>query len=247
MNIEICVDNISSLKNAQRAGASRIELCSSLSEGGLTPGYGLIKVAYRHASIPIYCMIRPRGGDFLYSDFEVEMMLEEIHNMRTLGVQGVVVGALTDSAMVDRTILKSLVSEAKDMGVTFHRAIDCCENYEEALEDIIELGCERVLTSGLASTALKGADTIKKMVRQSSGRISIMAGSGVSCENVLELLRRSEVDEVHLSGKSTVPTLMKKVVNCGVDTTFQSIDVTNYDTVRAIRDLIVLNDQDGIA
>ena len=124
INIEVCIDNLESLFTAQKAGAGRIELCSSLALGGLTPSHGLITLAVKHAHVPIYTMIRPRDGDFLYSSFEVEMMLNEIHTMRTLGVQGVVFGVLNKAAQIDKNILNSLMKEAKGMGVTFHRAID---------------------------------------------------------------------------------------------------------------------------
>ncbi|RJG51365.1 copper homeostasis protein CutC [Motilimonas pumila] len=202
MNVEVCIDNFESLNSAQRGGANRIELCGALALGGITPNYGLIKAACQHASIPVYVMIRPRSGDFFYSEDEVAIMLSDIYAARRAGAQGVVLGVLDKQANIDRQVLKSLVAEAGQMGVTFHRAIDLVANVEDALETIIAAGCERVLTSGQEQTALAGVNTLKQMVVQANNRISIMAGAGVSGTNVKQIVDISGVHEVHLSGKS---------------------------------------------
>lgn len=234
MNVEVCIDNIESLFTAQQAGAGRIELCSSLALGGLTPSSGLIEMVMKHARIPVYTMIRPRDGDFLYSSMEVEMMLREIHNAKKQAVQGVVFGVLNEYANVDSDVLKSLMREAAGVAVTFHRAIDCCHNAHDAMEIILSAGCERVLTSGLAANALQGAATIKQMVEQAKGQLSVMAGAGVNADNVLDLIKRTGVREVHLSGKTTKLTAMKNIVACGELSEFKQINVTGFDNVKAV-------------
>lgn len=207
-NIEVCIDNIESLHYAQQGGATRIELCSSLALGGLTPSVGLMQLAAKYATIPVYAMIRPRQGDFLFSEQDVEVMLADIYAVKQAGLQGVVVGVLTAYGQVDSVILRSLIKEAGNLGVTFHRAIDQCPEPFEALESIMSAGCERVLTSGLEANALAGADMLKRMVNYSGNKLSIMAGAGVTADNVAEIIQHTGVHEVHLSGKSTRPSNM---------------------------------------
>ncbi|PSW00278.1 copper homeostasis protein CutC [Photobacterium lipolyticum] len=202
-HIEVCIDNLESLHYAQQGGATRIELCSSLALGGLTPSVGFMKQAAKHALIPVYAMIRPRQGDFLFSDDEIELMLEDIHAAKQAGLQGVVVGVLTPQSQINRDALTTLVKEAKGLGVTFHRAIDQCREPFEALDTIMSTGCERVLTSGLEANALAGTDTIARMVQHCGNRLSIMAGAGVTADNAVEIIAKSGIEEIHLSGKST--------------------------------------------
>ncbi|WP_022941300.1 copper homeostasis protein CutC [Psychromonas hadalis] len=235
INIEVCIDNMESLLTAQRAGAGRIELCSSLALGGVTPSLGLITQVMKHAEIPVYAMIRPRDGDFLYSSDEIEMMLTEIHSVRTLGVQGVVFGLLNQQAQIDSDALKSLMQASKGLAVTFHRAIDCCEDIELAMETILAAGCERILTSGLASSADLGIDNLKKMVTQSNGRLSIMAGAGINANNVARIVKNTGVQEVHLSGKVSRASHMKAVVNCGYLPEFLKMNVTDGKKIDAIK------------
>ncbi|MCE2593750.1 copper homeostasis protein CutC [Motilimonas cestriensis] len=208
MKVEVCIDNFESLQIAQRAGASRIELCSALALGGITPNMGFIQQAVKFAQIPIYVMIRPRAGDFYYSEDELEIMLKDIYNARVAGAQGVVFGVLDKQANVDRQVLKALMEQAGQMGVTFHRAIDLAGNYAAALDTIIEAGCERILTSGQAENALNGVSVIKKMVQQAGTRLSVMPGAGITANNVAEIVSLTGVNEVHLSGKTTRPSYM---------------------------------------
>jgi len=210
-HIEVCIDNLESLRYAQQGGASRIELCSSLALGGLTPSVGFMKQAAKHAHVPVYAMIRPRQGDFLFSDDEIELMLEDIHAAQQAGLQGVVVGVLTPQSQINRDTLATLVKEAKGLGVTFHRAIDQCLEPFEALDTIMSAGCERVLTSGLEANALAGAETIGRMVRHCGNHLSIMAGAGVTADNAVEIIAKSGIKEIHLSGKSTRPSHMINV------------------------------------
>lgn len=214
-NIEVCIDNLESLHLAIEGGANRIELCSSLALGGLTPSFGMMKQAAKLSTVPVYAMIRPRQGDFLYDDDDVESMLYDIDAAAEAGLQGIVFGILTAEGNIDIRKCARIVNHAKlnGLGVTFHRAIDQCHDHRQALENIIELGCERVLTSGLASNALAGVDVIAEMVQVADGRLSIMAGAGVSSDNVEAIVTQARVKEVHLSGKSTRASHMKLVAS----------------------------------
>lgn len=203
--LEVCIDHIESLHHAIAGGATRIELCSSLALGGLTPSPGVMQQAGRLSSVPVYSMIRPRQGDFVFNQDDLACMLADIDAAAHYQLQGVVIGALTAQAKLDLAKVTQLVerAHAHHLGVTFHRAIDQCHDYSTALEQLIELGCERVLTSGLAANAPAGSSVLKKMVQQVGDRLSIMAGAGVNADNVLQLIKETGVTEVHLSGKST--------------------------------------------
>ena len=209
--LEVCIDNIESLQYALAGGATRIELCSSLDLGGLTPSFGFMRLASNLSSAPIYAMIRPRQGDFLYVPSEIEQMMWDIESAAKAGLTGVVLGVLTEDSDVNKHALKILVDYAHSLSlnVTFHRAIDVCRDYRQAMETIIELGCERVLTSGQASSAEKGIATIKEMVTIANGRIAIMAGAGVNAGNVRAIIEQTGVQEVHMSGKTSRPSKMK--------------------------------------
>lgn len=202
-NLEVCIDNLESLQNAISGGATRIELCSSLALGGLTPSYGLMKKAIQYSPIPIYAMIRPRQGDFLYDSADMECMLEDIFTAKSIGLQGVVFGVLKANGDIDIDLATQLINASNGLGITFHRAIDQCSNYQQAIETIAELGCERILTSGLAANAYDGRDIIAKMVKQANGRFSIMAGAGINANNIDDIVASTGVREVHLSGKTT--------------------------------------------
>ncbi|MGR5212683.1 copper homeostasis protein CutC [Vibrio rotiferianus] len=208
--LEVCIDNIESLHNAIAGGATRIELCSSLALGGLTPSYGFMLQAAKRSTIPVYAMIRPRQGDFFYNEEEIEMMRWDIEATKQAGLDGVVLGVLTQDGDIHMPYATALCEFAQTLGlgVTFHRAFDQCSDAEKALEEVISLGCERILTSGLAPSALQGIDVLKAMVEQAQGRIAIMAGAGVKAENVAQLVEQAEVTEVHLSGKITRPSHM---------------------------------------
>lgn len=209
-HIEVCIDNIESLHHAQQGGATRIELCSSLALGGLTPNAGLMQLAARYASIPVYAMIRPRQGDFLFTDQDKEIMLADVHAAKQAGLQGVVVGVLNPDSSIDQTLLHDLCQAANGMGVTFHRAIDQCIEPIAALDIIMTQGCERVLTSGLKANAEQGIPMLKQMVDYCGKRLSIMAGAGVTADNVARIVSQTGVQEVHLSGKSQRASLMTR-------------------------------------
>lgn len=208
--LEVCIDNIESLHHAISGGATRIELCSSLALGGLTPSYGFMLQAAKLSTIPVYAMIRPRQGDFLYNQQEIAIMRSDIEAAYQAGLEGVVLGVLTQDGEIHIPYATALCefAQALGLGITFHRAFDQCRNAEQALEDVISLGCERLLTSGLAPSAPIGSDVIKSLVEQANGRIHIMAGAGINADNVRALVEKTQVQEVHLSGKSTRPSDM---------------------------------------
>ena len=201
MQVEVCAFSIESCLNAQRAGAHRVELCGGLYEGGTTPSYGLIQRARSVLSIQLYVMIRPRGGDFCYDEEELEVMRMDILAAKKSGADGVVFGLLKPNGQVDVEQTKALVALAKPMGVTFHRAFDVASDPLEALEAIIETGAERILTSGQQNLAVEGKELIVQLVEKSSGRIEIMAGSGVNADNAV-LLVKTGANALHLTGKA---------------------------------------------
>jgi len=211
VEIEVCIDNMESLHHAIHGGADRIELCSSLALGGLTPSVGLMKRAAKVSTVPVYAMIRPRQGDFIFDQDDIECMIDDIHAAGQAKLQGVVLGAITAGGEVDMSTMKKLVDAANQyhLGVTFHRAIDQCKDYKSSLEAIISLGCERVLTSGLAATAEQGIEILNSMVNLANNRIDIMAGAGVNANNARKLLLQGCVHALHLSGKSTRKSNMK--------------------------------------
>jgi len=199
--IEIGAYNIESALIAQRYGADRVELCSGFAEGGLTPGPGMIKLARKLLSIELYIMIRPREGDFLYTDHEFETMIEDVIFAKNAGADGIVTGLLLANGNVDEKRTRMLVEIAHPMRVTFHRAYDMTNNPYKALETIISTGTTRILTSGQKPDAIQGAGLIVKINEQAAGRIKIMAGCGIKDYNVSEIIKNSGVKEVHLSAK----------------------------------------------
>ena len=198
--VEACVDSIESALAAGRGGAHRIELCANLIEGGTTPSPGTLAVCRARLDIPIFVLVRPRGGDFLYSAAELAVMLEDIRRAKAAGAQGVVTGALRADGEIDADRTRELIAAARPLEVTFHRAFDVCRDADRALETLIGLGVERVLTSGQAATAPEGATTIARLVRQAAGRIGVLPGGGVTPDNVAALVRATGVAEVHLTG-----------------------------------------------
>ncbi|KRG49174.1 copper homeostasis protein CutC [Stenotrophomonas panacihumi] len=203
VRLEIAAGSLASALAAQAGGADRVELCENLGEGGCTPSYGTLAVARDRLRIPLHVLIRPRGGDFLYGSEEIEVMLRDVEHCARLGCDGVVIGALEANGAVDLPTCAALREAAGGMALTFHRAIDVCNDPLVALEAAIGLGCSRVLTSGGADTALAGAPRIAAMVAHAAGRIHVMAGAGVDASNVAELLDVSHAHEVHASAGAT--------------------------------------------
>ncbi len=198
---EICAVNIQSAHAAAQAGAQRIELCSALDVGGLTPSPGLILSAVRDTGIKVNVLIRPREGDFCYNDHEFKIMLDDIRFCREAGANGVVVGALDANGRLDLPKLEAMRREAEGIEIAQHRAFDFCADPELALEQLIELGYQRVLSSGQADSAYEGRFMLQKLVQQANGRISIMPGAGIDASNIHEIARVSGAREFHFTGK----------------------------------------------
>ncbi|OEF09084.1 copper homeostasis protein CutC [Vibrio genomosp. F10] len=242
-HVEVCIDNIESLHNAIAGGATRIELCSSLALGGLTPSFGFMKKAALISTIPVYAMIRPRQGDFLYDSDDVESMLIDIEAVGLAGLQGVVFGVLNSDGDINMTVAKQLADKAHslNLGITFHRAIDQCRDFKVAIEQISTLGCERILTSGLASNAEEGVSVLTEMVKLSNGRVNIMAGAGLNADNVQTIIKKSGVQEVHLSGKSTRKSKMTYIAEqakMGNNDDF-IVPITNPQAINAVIEQLV--------
>lgn len=206
--IEICVEGVDGLVAAQEGGADRVELCASLLEGGLTPSLGVIRESVRVATIPFHVIIRPRGGDFLYSELEFTAMLQDIKTIRDMNVAGVVIGCLTADGRIDDVRTKALVEAARPMKVTCHRAFDMTVDYREALEALIRCGVDRVLTSGQRDTALEGLDILKDTADLANGRIVVMACGALDETNIAHVRQATGVDEMHFAALKTVKSAM---------------------------------------
>lgn len=244
MQIEICTNSFSSAQIAASCGVDRIELCQALEQGGLSPSLAAIRqsVALKEATnIKVYVLIRPRAGDFCYSTEELEIMREDILFCQSSGVDGVVIGALRPEGQLDISALEVLIRAAGSMGLTFHRAFDYVKEAEQALEQLIELGFERVLSSGQANTAIEGKHFLKKIIQQAGARISIMPGGGVNTQNVETLLRYTGAKEVHFSAKEIIKSPFEKragiSLNAG-DTSDMDYWQTSAERIQAVQEIL---------
>lgn len=200
--IEICANPLESALYAEEAKANRVELCAGMPEGGTTPSYGTIKLTCQQLTIPVHVIIRPRGGDFHYSQDELDIMREDILLSKELGAAGVVIGCLTPEGDIDMKAMQYLMEVCEGLSVTFHRAFDMCRDAKKGLEQIISLGCNRILTSGQEANALKGAELLRSLVEQANGRIIIMPGCGVGAKNIKEISEITGASEFHLSART---------------------------------------------
>ena len=209
---EVCANSVESCIAAQDGGADRVELCAGIPEGGTTPSYGEIKTARRllHSTL-LHVIIRPRGGDFLYSQLEMERMKEDILVCKELGVDGVVFGCLTESGEVDIAKNMQLMECANGMSTTFHRAFDRTINPQKALEDIIAMGFDRILTSGQQPKAIEGTALLAELQKKAEGRITLLAGSGVNEDNIKDIFDATGIHEYHFSARVNIPSKMKNI------------------------------------
>lgn len=220
MVVEIVVFNLESAMKAQEGGADRIELCDNPGEGGTTPSTGLVELVRQNLSIDVYVMIRPRGGDFFYSNYEFHAMKRDVVQCQKASVDGLVFGILNADGTLDKTRCQELISRARPLKVTCHRAFDMTRDPFEALEDCIEAGFSRILTSGQQAHAIEGATLLGELVKKAAGRIEIMAGSGVSEETVEEIVAKSAVQSIHFSAttyrNSGMQYINEKIKGMGV-------------------------------
>lgn len=207
--LEICAGSVTSCLAAQEGGASRVEFCDNLLEGGATPSYGAIASAREKLQIQLNVIIRPRGGDFLYSNVEFDVMERDILACKQLGVDGVVIGLLTADGDIDVPRTRHLVELAASMPVTFHRAFDVARDPFEALEDVISTGCNRLLTSGQEASAPEGAALLSKLREAAGERLVIMPGAGVRVNNIAQLVAQTGCVEYHTSGRAPFPSGMR--------------------------------------
>ncbi|MBU1305776.1 MAG: copper homeostasis protein CutC [Alphaproteobacteria bacterium] len=232
--IEICVEGTDGLIAAQNAGADRVELCASLIEGGLTPSMGVVREAVRVATIPFHVIIRPRGGDFLYSEVEFNSMVEDIKALRDMGnIAGVVIGCLTADGQIDEARMRTLVEAARPMAVTCHRAFDMTADYRAAIEALIRAGVDRVLTSGQRDTAIEGQDILKDTMAIADGRIVIMACGALDADNIAGVRLATGVDEMHFAALTTLKsgmTFRNPHVGMGGTAIEREYEVTVTDT-----------------
>jgi len=242
--LEICAFSVEAAIAAQHAGANRVELCSGFSEGGLTPSAAAIRMVRKLLDIECYVMIRPRGGDFCYSNIEFEQMHRDIEHAKSCGVDGVVLGALQPNGHINIIRTRELVQHAAPLKVTFHRAFDLALDPLRALDDIVVCGCKRILTSGQKANAVDGIDLIRKLVEHSAKRIDIMAGSGVNHQNA-HLFIEAGVQALHCSAKRMKPSRMTyrnpevPIMQAGTMTDYDLIDI-DKDKVRKMCEVIKL-------
>ena len=235
--VEICVGDLESALAAEQGGADRVELCDNLSVGGTTPSAGSIAEACRRLTIPVHVLIRPRAGDFVPSQAEQDAMRFDIDMARTLGAAGVVFGVLRPDGTIERDQIAALVELARPMSVTFHKAFDQTPDPEQALETLIASGVDRVLTSGGRPTALEGLDTLRRLVEQAGGRISILAGGRLSADNLETIIAATGVREVHF-GSAVTRTLLGSMTIAPRDGSEVAWSGVDADKVRAVVALI---------
>lgn len=233
--LEVCVDSPRGLAAAIEGGANRIELCSALELGGLTPVAGLMKIAAA-APIPIYAMIRPHAGPFIFDAADEIAMMADIDAVRTFGLAGVVIGANRADGTLDMPLIHRLKAHAAGLGSTLHRAFDLVPDPDAALEQAVELGCERILTSGCVPKAMDGLETLKRLSAKASGRISIMPGSGVRPSNAADILRATGAREIHGSCSSPAASMDPRAVAFGFEAA--SSNRTDAAIVRQMRQVI---------
>jgi len=245
--LEICCYSVESAIIAEKSGADRIELCAGIYEGGTTPSMAAIELAKTSVNIPINVIIRPRGADFCYSDIEFECMKKDIEACKNIGVNGIVSGVLQPDGKIDVSRTKELIELAKPLSFTFHRAFDMVENHILALEQLIDLGVDRILTSGGMQTAEDGVVLLKNLVELSKDRIIIMPGSGVSHSNIQSLSDTTKANEFHCSAKSLVNSKMTYLnpnINMGGERSIPEFEYYEADSEKIRKIVSILKAED---
>lgn len=236
--LEICVFNVATAIAAANAGADRLELCENYANGGTTPSYGYLKKIREKINIPVFPMIRPRGGDYFHTTDEIDIILKDILLCKELGFDGVVFGLLNRDGSIDKDNTAKLVAAAYPMEVTFHRAFDRCKLPYESLEALIECGCNRVLTSGQMPKVMDGINMVKQLVELANNRIIILPGSGLNSSNVVTIIQETGVTEVHTSARIRVPsTILFRNEEMPEDV---DLDFVNVDEIQRINTAISL-------
>jgi copper homeostasis protein len=242
VTIEVVVYNIESALRAQEGGADRIELCDNAGEGGTTPSYGVIEAVRQNVSLDLFVMIRPRGGDFHYSNYDFHCMKRDIMQCQKISVDGLVFGILNEDGTIDKKRCKELIDKARPLKVTCHRAFDMTRDPFEALEDCIEVGFDRILTAGQQGKAVNGIDLISELIKKSNGRIAIMPGSGVNEETVSEIVNKTKAKEIHFSAAafrdSTMSYRNQQIAGMGSDVglefNLRTVDAEKVKIIRAL-------------
>ena len=234
--LECCVDSVESAINAAKGGASRLELCSNLIIGGTTPDVAMVKEIRKYTDIRIHALIRPRFGDFCYTEHEMAIMKEQICALKEAGVEGIVIGVLTEDGDLDVTKMQELLQESTNLSVTLHRAFDMCRDPYRAMEEAIAMGIHTILTSGQKQSAWEGRELLKELVEKANGRIDIMAGAGIGAEVIQKLISETKGTSYHMSGKITLNSPMryrKEEVSMGLPSLSEyEIWQTSEDAVR---------------
>ncbi len=235
---EICVESLNGARVAQEAGAHRIELCSSLSEGGLTPSAGLIKQVCTHSHLPVHVMIRPRRGDFCYTPTEIDTMINDITYAKEQGANGIVFGLLNPNGTIDKNNTQHLIQIAQPLTITCHRAFDLAHNPFDALETLIDLGIHRVLTSGCEPSVEQGLHTLQKLIERAQDRIIVMPGGGITEQNAKTIIQKTNAKEIHFSGRIQIESTMQhrneKLVFSSPTQSEYTHHITDLNRIRAI-------------
>lgn len=240
--IEVCAQSVESALAAQEGGADCVELCANLAEGGTTPSMGTLAVARQKVKIPIRVLLRPRGGDFLYSDIEYEVMKQDIDIVKKIGVDGIVIGILKTDGQIDITRCRDLINEARPLSVTFHRAFDMTADPFRALKDIAALGCDRILTSGQERDALTGSPLLAELVKRAGNRIAIMPGAGIDDVNCAQIIALTGAVMLHLTGQRMTESAMlfrnPKIAMGSEGMPEYNISATDVDRIRRVRKIV---------
>ncbi|WP_242134352.1 copper homeostasis protein CutC [Aestuariivivens marinum] len=236
MILEVCANSYQSAINAQRAGAHRIELCSELAVGGITPSYGLIKQVVSALSIPVFILVRPRSGNFTYTDAEIDIIKQDIEMCKGLGCMGVVSGVLNTDNTIDVERTKALVECAKPLDFTFHRAFDWVPNPKEALQQLIKIGVNRVLTSGQQATAEQGIDLLSELKTRAKDTLEILPGGGIKPNNAV-LFKQKGFSEIHVSATSIKIVNERPTVPMNSDKFFDET-IISYSSIKTIEDIL---------